>query len=111
MIDPSGQTHAPTVVAVSCYGTLWLLDARTGAVRWQLVNGCRLGQLAHGGETIYLTAYSSGWVRRDTRTWPLSRDELRQYQHLLVTPAEIIAVRGLGAAQSAAAYTLRRVSA
>jgi outer membrane protein assembly factor BamB len=93
MIDPSGQTHAPTVLAVSRYGTLWLLDARTGAVRWQLVNGCRLGQLAHGGETIYLTAYSSGFVRRDTRTWPLSRDELRQYQHLLVTPAEIIAVR------------------
>jgi hypothetical protein len=93
MTHRSADAHDPTVLAASRYGTLWLLDARMGAIRWRLVNGCRLGELAHGGDLIYFTAYSSGWVRRDTRQPPTSRAELRQDWHLLVTPAEIVAVR------------------
>jgi outer membrane protein assembly factor BamB len=93
MTDHSGDAHDHTVLAVSRYGTLWLLDARTGAIRWRLVNGCRLDELAHGGELLYLTTSSLGWVRRDTRTPPVSRDELLQYQQLWVTPAEIIVIR------------------
>jgi outer membrane protein assembly factor BamB len=93
MTSPSGDAPNLTVLAVSRYGTLWLVDGRTGAVRWRLVNGCRLGELAHSGELIYFTAYSSGWVRRDIRELPTSREELRQDWHLLVAPAEIVAVR------------------
>ncbi|MGO8950095.1 MAG: PQQ-binding-like beta-propeller repeat protein [Ktedonobacterales bacterium] len=102
MIDAAGggKTHDPTVLAVSRYGTFWLLDARTGAVRWQVVNGSRPTAIDHGGEMIYAT-YTSETIRRDTRKRPawgenlraLSPEERRQYHDLLVTQAELLALR------------------
>jgi|GEM_PF-2191001 outer membrane protein assembly factor BamB len=90
--DDTGNSN-PTLLVSSRYGTLWLLDAATGAVRWRLVNGCHPGTLAHGGDMIFFTTSSTGIVRRDTRTAPLSRDEAIRYHHLLVRPAEVLALR------------------
>jgi hypothetical protein len=91
----------PTVLAVSRYGAFWLLDARSGAVRWRLVNGCHSAAIDHGGEKLYVTYVSAATVRRDTRKpivrtaklQQLSPEELRQYHELLVSPAELLALR------------------
>jgi outer membrane protein assembly factor BamB len=104
MTGPMGQrAHAPTVLAVSRFGTLWLLDACSGAQRWQLVNGSHLATIDHGGQMIYITYTSTREVRRDTRNpplrselpWHLNRppEEVRKFRELLVTPAEILALR------------------
>ena len=103
MTDPvRQQAHGPTVLAVSRYKTFWLLDARSGAVRWRLVNGSRPAAIDHGGEMICVT-YVSGTVRRDTRKPPVHGEqpwfrnqpleEVRRYHELLVTSAELVALR------------------
>ena len=67
MTDPAGQQASdPTLLAVSRYGTFWLLDARNGAVRWRLVNGSRPAAIDHGGDMICVT-YVSATVRREPR--------------------------------------------
>jgi hypothetical protein len=102
MTDPTEQqARDPTVLAVSRYGTFWLLDARSGALRWRLVNGSHPAAIDHGGEMLYITYISAATVRRDTRKpmvqiaklQHLSPDELRQYYKLLVLPAELLALR------------------
>ena len=82
--------------------TFWLLDARSGAVRWRLVNGSRPAAIDHGGEMICVT-YVSGTVQRDTRKPPVHGEqpwfrnqpleEVRRYHELLVTSAELVALR------------------
>jgi outer membrane protein assembly factor BamB len=96
------QASTPTVLAVSRYGTFWLLEAQTGTVRWQLLNGSRSRVIDHGGEMIYVT-YFSGPIRRDTGKPPLrseqpsfpsaTPEEVLRYHDLLVTQAELLALR------------------
>ncbi len=41
----------------SRYGTIWLLQAATGAVLWQHVSSEKLGTLIHAGEVIYVASF------------------------------------------------------
>ena len=97
----STRAHRPTVLAVSSHGTLWLLDAGSGAMWWRLVNGRPLAAIDHGGELIYLTRISRTPIRRDTQKPPgwaervpfHSPDERQRLQELLVMGAELVALR------------------
>lgn len=53
-----------TVLVGSNYGTVWLLDAATGKVRWRHVTGGRLSALAHGGDTVYISWFDPMPVRK-----------------------------------------------
>ena len=77
----STRTHRPTVLAVSSYGTAWLLDAGSGAVLWHRVNGRPLAAIDHGGELIYQTRISRTPIRRDTQK-PMSWAERVPSTHL-----------------------------
>ena len=96
----STRAHRPTVLAVSSHGTLWLLDAGSGAVRWHRVNGRPLAGIEHGGELIYLTRISRAPIRRDTQQplgWaeraPFHSPEERTRLNELVMGAELVALR------------------
>jgi outer membrane protein assembly factor BamB len=56
---PHHGVHAGegTVVVGSRYGTIWLLQAATGAVLWQHVSSEKLGMLIHAGEVIYVASF------------------------------------------------------
>jgi outer membrane protein assembly factor BamB len=64
---PAGEG---TLVVGSRYGTLWLLQAATGAVLWQHVSGEKLGSLIHTGAVIYVPSYLGLPIRKPADRLP-----------------------------------------
>jgi len=77
-----------TVLAGSEFGTVWLLDAATGRVRWRHVTGGRLSALAHGGDTVYISWCDPMPVRKPFGD-PLERPRGAITGH----PAQLLALR------------------
>jgi outer membrane protein assembly factor BamB len=77
-----------TVLAGSNVGTVWLLDAATGRVRWRHVTGGRLMGLAHGGDTVYIS-----WTDRIPVRKPLDKDEPHPRRVVSAYPTQILALR------------------
>ncbi|HEX6800380.1 MAG TPA: PQQ-binding-like beta-propeller repeat protein, partial [Ktedonobacterales bacterium] len=49
----TAQAKSPTVIVASRYGTLWLLDAATGGLRWRRVTEGRVPTVAQSEQLVY----------------------------------------------------------
>jgi outer membrane protein assembly factor BamB len=69
---------ADTLAVSSRYGTIWMLQAKTGKVLWQHVSGEPSGPLIHTGDTLYVATSGRSFVGKQIelppairlKTWP-----------------------------------------